>query len=144
MSDRIGPDLSVPAGLVGELFITGPLVENQDGTGYTGRTPCGGVVILRFVPEGFAKARAAAVKTTRETVSAKVREMATNALASWARDDLFRSRAFWARASGIDPVTMASLCDEKPDRPRPALRDEYEKAREIRRTRQNRTRRASA
>lgn len=144
MSDRIGPDLSVPAGLVAQLFIKGPLVENSDGTGYTGRSACGGVVIVTFVSEGFHEAREAATTSARGTVSPKVRAMAVDALAQWSRDDLFRSRSFWANASGLDPVTLASLCDEKPDRPRPPLRDEYEKASATRKVRRNRSGKAKS
>lgn len=144
MSDRIGPDLSVPAGLVGEMFITGPLVKNEDGTGYTTRTPGGGVLILRFVPEGFAKNREASAKANRESVAGELRVKATQVLEAWASDPQFRSRSFWAKERGVDPVDIAKLCDEKPDRPRPALRDEYEKASARRKARQNRTRRNAA
>ncbi len=144
MSDRIGPDLSVPAGLVGEMFITEPLVENQDGTGYTTRTPGGGVLILRFVPAGFAAARSAAAKAVRESAAPDAIARASNALKLWAIDEQFRSRNYWAERCGIDAKTLASMCDEKPDRARPAMRDEYEQASATRKARQSRTRRKTA
>lgn len=141
MSDRIGPDLTILPGQVGKMFITGPLVENQDGTGYTGLTPGGGVVILQFSEGGFGVAREAKAKEAIEKTDPRFIASGRAALNAWAYDPLFRSRDFWAKENGIDPATLASLCDEKPDRSRPPLRDIYERARDIRKARGGRRRR---
>lgn len=125
--DRIGPDLDIAPGLVAMIDATG---HTEDGRGHVFKVAGGGTLIVRFLPgASTAATRARAAGTD---VSEAARKAVSGVLRAWATDTEGRTREWHADRLGVPRALISALCEDRPGRPSPPMRDEIEHARLVR------------
>lgn len=122
--DRIGPDLDIMKGHVGEILITS-IIEDIAKTGYMAVTQGGGVLLLRLLPHAQQIQRTRAKAPLDENRRAVI----LSVLESWPANAP-RSLRKHAATMGVPLAELKKSCFTNPGRTQPPLRDAYESARE--------------
>ena len=122
-ASRIGPDLEIKPGDIGEIIATS-VIPDDNGGGYTIAVLGGGVLSVRMT--------AGAQHVLCASLSAQLpdhnREEVLRVLDAWATDAQLRDRAWWAGNYGIDPILINWACNARRDKSGAPMRAEYEAA----------------